>query len=171
MLVPPQPSTYGQTKRFHQGLYLELQQAGYSHADLQNMSLSKVLLARYGSIQAVDQFLGQGTFQGVKDPYGPWTPWRKAWSDVRREMKAGYLAQLAAKAAALQALKDSQDALSDAINSCRAARITDPEIMRMVLEQLSPMAWKPSFTTSPLVRGVVMAQHQPLMTRSNQAWQ
>lgn len=171
MLVRPQPSTFGQTKKFHQGLYLELQQAGYSHADLQNMSLSKALLARFGSIQAVDQFLGQGTFQGVKDQYGPWVPWRKTWIDVRNEMKATYLAQLAAEAATLKALKESQDALSDAINRCRAAGITDPEIMRKVLDLLSPAAWQPSFTTTPLVRGTVVAQHQPLMERSNQAWQ
>jgi hypothetical protein len=86
-------------------------------------------------------------------------------------MKEGYLAQMAAEAAALKALKDSDIALIDAILGCKVAGFAESEILRKVLEQLSPSVWKRNFTISPLFGGTVMAQHQPFMTRSNQAWQ
>lgn len=130
---PPQPSTYGQTKGFHRRLYQELLQAGYEHPDLLEMSLSKALLARYGSWQAVDQELGEGTFQGVKQRLGGLSTWRKAWSDVRREQKARYMATLAALAA-----------LRESVESCRKSGVSDQQILTKVQALVSAGNWRPA---------------------------
>lgn len=63
MNFAPQPSTYGQIKTFLRKLYDELLELGYSHAAIFGMSLRKALLARYGSPEAVDHELGEGTYQ------------------------------------------------------------------------------------------------------------
>jgi len=63
------------------------------HPDLLSMSLSRVLLTRYGSPEAVDQVMGEGPFTGVKQVHGGLSAWRQPWSHVRKERKAQYIAQ------------------------------------------------------------------------------
>jgi hypothetical protein len=98
----------------------------YAHVDLFKKSLTKALSARYGSPEDVDQALGEGTYNGVKQSYGGLSSWRKAWSRHRDEQKARYLKQLKA-----------MDALKDAVGACLDGEVTDTDIMNVVQKMLN----------------------------------
>lgn len=137
----PQPSTYGQTIDFQRTLFAELMQFGYSHPDILSMSLSKALLARYGSVPAIDLALGHGTAWGVRQPEGGLNQWRKPWARVREEQLAIYLDQLAAQEDALDALSESLEVAIIRIEECREARVAETEIRRRLQKLQSPKEW------------------------------
>lgn len=120
MNTPPQPSTYGQTAEFHRNLYNELLQEGYGHPDLLRLSLSKSLVRRYGSPEAVDAALGEGTYQGVKQRAGGLSAWRVAWKRVKDQWRLRY----AAEVTALSILEGGVEACLDAKVSPLKVRFT-----------------------------------------------
>lgn len=137
MQEAPQPSTYGQIKTFHQKLFDELLERDIALVDLFGMTLRMALLARYGSPEAIDQELGEGTYRAIQQEYGGLSSWRKAWGRVKRERKAQYVAR-----------KKALDAISEAVDQCMGIGIMDADILNEVQKMLTPPAhvsrWKPT---------------------------
>jgi len=97
---------------------------------LLQLTLSKALLLRYESEEAIDLEFGPGTFKGVKRDISPTSPWRKPWRVVIAEQTIIYNERLADQEAAL-------DALNEKVHECKAAGVHDSEIMRKVQKLLS----------------------------------
>ena len=129
-------------KDFHRKLYEELLEHGYAHVHLFKMTLRMALLSRYGSPEAVDQELGEGTYRGVQQVYGGLSSWRKPWSHVRNEWKARYIVQ-----------RKAIDALSEAVDQCRALGVPEDQIQLMVQKplintQVMPLKAAPNLSTA-----------------------
>jgi hypothetical protein len=75
-------------------LFRELMDLGYEIIHICKMSLSKALVARFGSEEEIDGVLGDGAFHGVKQQYGELSSWRKPWSLVKKEQKAKYMKKM-----------------------------------------------------------------------------
>src|SRR5690348_13794182 len=121
----PDPNIHGSVMNFFRSLFQALLQNGYSHPEILRMSLREALLVMFGSPDAVDDYLGDGTYRGVQETYGDIVPWRMAWWRVRREQEAVYIAW-----------KIGCETLSDASQFLRDAKMTDREIVMMVEQQL-----------------------------------
>ena len=121
MNTPPQPSTNGQIIGFYRKLYEELLDTGNAHLEILKLSVTKALLKRYGSPEAIDEALGEGTYKGVQQVHGKLVSWRKAWTTVKREQNARYLAR-----------QNSLDALMDSVDECMKAGATEADILKAV---------------------------------------
>lgn len=128
---------YGQNATFVRNLFEELLQEGFLLPMLLTPSMSKLLLMRYHTEEAIDRVLGHGAFKGVQQRSNEYTPLRKALQRVRKEQKAVYKKQLADQKAAL-------DALNEKVHECKAVGIHGSEILMKVQVLLSfgepPMA-------------------------------
>lgn len=122
----PQPSAYRQVATFHRELYDELVSLGHSPTDIFKLSLSKALVKRYGSGEAVDEELGEGTFKGVKAVYGELASWRKAWRNVLKEHKV----RIQNRLKALWHLRV-------AVGECMEAEVTEADIIAAVEKTLN----------------------------------
>lgn len=125
MIFPAKESTHGQKTDFLRALSNELRQEGFCDMEILEFSTSEAFLALFGTPEAVDQALGQGTFQGVKDQTGPMTGWRKLWKNVQAEIRQD--AQKAALAA-----------VTIEIERCRQLELKDEEILCHVVGVLHP---------------------------------
>jgi hypothetical protein len=98
-------------------------------------STSEAFLAFFGTPEAVDQALGEGTFQGVKDQTGPMTGWRKLLKNVQAELREE------AKEAALATLTKD-------MALCRQLGLTEDEIQSHVEGVLHPDSLSLRFPTT-----------------------
>ncbi len=128
---------YGQNANLVRNLFEELLLEGFLLPLLLTRSMSKLLLMRYHSEEAIDRQLGPGAFKGVQQKSNEYTPLRKALQRVRKELKAVYKKQLAVQKTAL-------DALNKNVHQCKAVGVPDSEIIEKVQVLLSrgetPMA-------------------------------
>ena len=121
---------YGQNANFVRNLIEELLLAGYPQPTLLGSSMSKLLLMRYHTEEAIDRVLGDGAFKGVQQRSNEHTPLRKALQRVKKKLKFAYKKRLADQAAALAALKVK-------VHECRTAGFHDWEIIQQVQVLLS----------------------------------
>lgn len=130
-------STYGRNAKFVRNLFEELLLEGFPLPMLLTRSMSKLLLMRYHTEEAIDRVLGHGAFKGVQHRSSEHSPLRKTLQRVRKEQEAVYLKQLAEQEAAMDALKER-------IHECKAVGIHSSEILLKVQKLLSreetPMA-------------------------------
>ena len=96
MSITPATSIHGDTIRFHRDLYTALRRFGFSHPEIKAMSVRQALLHHFGSPEAVDANMGEGTYSGVKQRLGGLGSWRKQWKRATAEHVDEYLAQCAA---------------------------------------------------------------------------
>ncbi len=125
MLDKPKQSTHGQATKFAKRLFQELMDAGYESIQVCEMSLSEALLARFGTEIDVDACLGQGTFKGVKQPYGGLVTWRKPWNLVKKQQKELLVRQA-------NALKE----LVSSVHRCMREAIPEAAILKAVKQSL-----------------------------------
>ena len=121
---------YGQNASFVRNLFEELLLDGFLLPSLLTRSMSKLLLMRFHTEEAIDRVLGHGAFKGVQHRSSEHSPLRKTLQRVREEQKAVYKKQLADQEAAL-------DALNEKVHECKAAGIHSSEILMKVQVLLS----------------------------------
>jgi len=117
MPIKPPTTSYGDNIRFHRDLYSALRRSGYTYPDLWSMSVREALLAYYGSPDAVDARLGEGTYYGVQQPLRERSWWRKEWRRAVAEHKTEYLAQL-----------DALEDLREAVHRCQQLGVSNQDI-------------------------------------------
>lgn len=96
MTITPVSYIHGDTIRFHRDLYTALKKMGLSYPEIKAISVSQALLYYFGSSEAVDANMGEGTYRGVKQRLGGLGSWRKQWKRATAEHEDEYKAQCAA---------------------------------------------------------------------------
>lgn len=134
MKFPDPESTYGQKTDFLRALCKALLQEDNSTLRVLDCSPSEAFLAYFGSPEAVDQALGEGTFQGVKSPYGPLAGWRKLLKNVQAELR-------------VEAQEASLATLTKSMELCRQLGLSEDEIQRHVESVLHPEGLSTRFPT------------------------
>jgi hypothetical protein len=117
LTITPVSYIHGDTIRFHRDLYTAMRRFGFSHPEIKAMSVRQALLHYFGSPEAVDANMGEGTYSGVKQRLGGLGSWRKQWKRAIAEHDDEYLAQLAAL-----------EHLRNAVRRCQQLEVMDPDI-------------------------------------------